>query len=388
MRQIAELKILSEVFEIIDKNGRAKTESVRESLLELINKLPFRGDVNYRRLIVVDPYGNGDFRTINEAWSKALTMSRTMINRVTILVMPGVYHERLVASHQDYIDVIGWDRDSCVIEYESSYPDCVIHVQGNNSFKHLTIHSTSTASYCVHADLHNDSMGYELTFDDCRIYGGSNAIGYGSSHDSNLTIKNCILKGSQTPVYIHNCPYSNTSGQFINLIDNLITPVDGIGVLVDDAGTGYGATNTYLFINANGNLVDTMVASVLFRPHPGNDQLNRKYIGDDTQIKVTSGSSGNFNEALDFGGGEYDLTTYVTLPANPDATGYYRVGIITPVFATRYNRELLNVTLPGVGEVTSTFGIGAITDHAIEIATKNSACAGRTVSISLKLTIV
>lgn len=393
-KEIKEIQIgnqESDIYDIKDEYARNKINQINNSITELNNKwvgLPIKNG-NDAKILSVAKNNTGMFNTINDAFVYAHNnLNPSSDNRATIIIYPGVYHEHIEADEWNYIDFIGLDRDSCIIEYPSTYPTCVIHVHGDNTFKNLTIKSTSPSSYCVHADYLNNTSGYVLTFDNCYFLGGSNAIGHGSSQNSHLIIKNCEIEGNQTPVYFHNCPYSNTTNQKVTLLDNIIHPVNGYAMLIDDSAGGYGATNSYLFVTCNGNVVPELSANILFRPYPGSEQYDRKYIGDDTQVKLTTSSEANFNEAIDYGGGQYNLTTYVVLPNSPDDNGYYRTGLLTgSLYATKYNRELQDVTLPGVGSITNQFGLGAVTDHSIELSTQNSSCAGKCVSVSVKLSI-
>jgi len=64
------------------------------------------------KVIVVDQSGRGDFRSISEAVDAARPGDR-------ILVMPGVYRESVTVSSKPWLEIVGVDRDSVVLDGEN-----------------------------------------------------------------------------------------------------------------------------------------------------------------------------------------------------------------------------------------------------------------------------
>jgi hypothetical protein len=64
------------------------------------------------KVIVVDQSGRGDFRSISEAVDAARPGDR-------VLVMPGVYRESVTVSSKPWLEIVGVDRDSVVLDGEN-----------------------------------------------------------------------------------------------------------------------------------------------------------------------------------------------------------------------------------------------------------------------------
>ena len=74
-------------------------------------------------MIIIAQDGSGDFTSIQEAVD-AVHVGETV--PTTLLIRPGIYHERLVI-HKDNLRIVGEDRDTTVITYSAcakdKYPD-------------------------------------------------------------------------------------------------------------------------------------------------------------------------------------------------------------------------------------------------------------------------
>ncbi len=64
------------------------------------------------RVLVVDQMGRGDYRSVSEAVAAARPGDR-------VLVMPGVYRESVTVSSKPWLEIVGVDRDSVVLDGEN-----------------------------------------------------------------------------------------------------------------------------------------------------------------------------------------------------------------------------------------------------------------------------
>ena len=385
MREIKELKILNEVFAIKDSKARTDISTLASQLASLnttINNLPIHGNLN---ILTVAKNNSGMFSNINAAIAYAATLNPSASNRVTILVFPGVYTEKLVYDGYNYIDVIGIARESCVIQYSGVYPDCVIHMHGYNRFANLTLKSTSNQSYVIHADKGPTDYNYSLEFENCHILGADNALGYGASQGSNVTLKECILEGKVAPVYAHNCPYSNKTNQTLELYNNIfVANSNNVAIMLDDAGSHYGATNTYLRIYAMGNSgTYSGFPNLMHRAHPGTEAFDTTFIPISSQIILSGSCTGNAITALNYGEGFISYGWFIPFPESPNASGYYDVTLPTWFIATRYYRDITNMTIPGVGDITKDVSISSVNEHGVTITTTNNLVAGKSITVNM-----
>ncbi len=213
---------------------------------------------------------DGIFTTINQAINWAEIIGYDILNKVEILINPGIYTERIKLINKHGISLIGKDRNNCVIEEYTTYPECVVNIVGNITFRNLTIRTKGGSTYAVHSDGqgHPDWGGCVL-FDNCVISGGTRAIGYGASTNSTLQVKNCEIYGYEHGIYAHNCPTSGASNQWLNLDSNLFKINSGnVVIKFDDSSSGYGSSNTVLYVYAVNNRYEGAEGNVLAGAFP------------------------------------------------------------------------------------------------------------------------
>lgn len=91
---------------------------------------------------------------------------------------------------------------------------------------------------------------------------------------------------------------------------------------------------------------------------------------------------------MNFGHGKYDISTYLLMPPNKSYDGKYRASIPINVYYENYYTTLNNVTIPGIGNVTSTFSIDSQSnEHFIFLISENDNVAGISVSVSISMVV-
>ena len=149
-------------FNILGEEINVKDKQAREDILKTLAN-------DASRIVTVGTYG-AKFTTINRAITHALLFLRASINNpVTILIYPGVYNEQIILNDIHGLSFVGLGIDETIIQYNGSYPNCVVHVEGDMSFKNLTIRNTNPSTYAVHSDVLNDNITGVISFENCAI---------------------------------------------------------------------------------------------------------------------------------------------------------------------------------------------------------------------------
>lgn len=350
-----------------DTNARNDIENLSTKVNKNINDINTISKYLYNlndgyRYLVVNKIAGSKFNTINSAIDYAinnLTVSNS--NKVIILITPGVYNEKIVLNNVHGLYFYGLDKNSCIVEYNGSYPDCVVHVQGDYYFRNLTFRNTNKDVYIVHQDPSDSTVEGTVSFEDCIFDGGSNGIGYGSGSNTTLKVVNCEFKNQGSyHVYGHNSPYSRNNQKMI-LIGNIFNSTKCL--MLDDAGASYGNTSTSkmdLYFKDNLCLYFSL-GSVLFRPNTNDVSQNKPYItGANMQQGI--GCSGNdnipsmncnFNNGVS---GILKYNVYIYIPT-VGSDNYSHVSIPVPVYANAYNVKINSLTLPGIGYFNSDVGL-------------------------------
>lgn len=329
--------------------------------INTISKYIYNLNDGYRYLVVSKIEGS-KFNTIKSAIDYAINnLKVSNSNKVTILINSGVYNEKIVLNDVHGLSFYGIDKNSCIISFDGTYPDCVVHVQGDYYFRNLTLRNTNKTAYIVHQDPSDTSVRGTVTFEDCIFDGGSNGIGYGSGANTTLKVVNCeFINQGEYHVYGHNSPYPRQNQKMI-LIGNIFHNTKCL--LLDDAGASYGNASTSkmdLYFKDNLCLFYSL-GSVLFRPNTNDTLQNKPYISG-ANMQQGIGCSGNdnipsmncnFNNGVS---GILKYNVYVYIP-KAGADKYSHVSIPVPVYANAYNIKINSLTLPGVGTFNSDVGL-------------------------------
>lgn len=375
-KYVSQFNILGELIQVKDAAASGLVESLK-ARLHLADG---------SKVLTVGAIG-AQFNSINAAINHAIAMGVSNANPVAVLIYPGTYNEQIVLNDVHGLTFIGCGIDKTTIEFNGSYPDCVIHVQGDVTFANLSIHILNNNTYAIHDDALDTAVTGKVSFIGCHIYGGSSAVGYGSGNNSELYLENCILEGTDSIVYGHNSPYSGRANQSLVMIDNYFKhTTEDYMVQIDDAGNSYGVSSV-MNVVASGNTSDALsYPKVLFRKNTGDVSQDKTYLPDsDANIKVGPGNRGNAAEGLNFRKGNVTLSFYLPMPSSPDTSGNYVASAPIDIDIFGYNRTLNDVTLPGVGSITSSFGLN-VSQGYLTLSTANAAVAGKSVSVNIVLT--
>lgn len=330
-----------------------------------------------------------EFTTINEAIQRALYLGVSTNNPVCIFIYAGVYEEQIILNDVHGLSFVGCGVNKTLIKYNGNYPDCVVHVQGTVSFDNLTIAGSNPNTYVVHSDPLDTDVKVNLHFNNCVIQGGSSAIGHGGGSDSLLWVHNCFLSGKQNILYLHNSSY-NKSGQRLYVTNNLFySTSEEFCVLLDDAGySNGGVASPMRVVFANNSYTGAGYGKIRFRKATNFESTWTSYLPiNDSNIMCGAGCKNNgAMVGLNHYEGKIDLSQYITLPSSPDVNGDYTVSIFIPVDGNNYFATINDITLPGVGSVTSNFSVTNRTVYALTLSTKDSNYAGKSMSASITLT--
>lgn len=205
--------------------------------------VPFGGAIGHNQILprekpnrVTVKSSGGDFTSIQTAID-SVTASRD--NPCDIYIYPATYTEELVG--RDWVNLIGMDRDSCIIQSLPTTGDTVkrdtLKCHFNMVVKNLTIKAENT-KYCVH----DDGIGeHTFVLENCVLdkkavdnYGG--AVGLGLKANQHFKIKNCIVRGDNWGVYFHN--FNDQSANCTLEIENSrITGTNQFGLLMYSLGS-------------------------------------------------------------------------------------------------------------------------------------------------------
>lgn len=399
MDKVSYFNILGEIAQVEDPTIRQEVKTSIDGLTEQINNV----DNNLNSLLTKLPTTDGSmfitvgktgamYQSIKAAIAYILSESVSLNNPATVFIYPGVYNEQIILDDVHGISFIGCGVGKTVIQSSGAYPDCTLHIQGDYSFYNMSIINNNTSTYAVHSDPVDKLTSGLVEFKNCHIKGGSNAIGYGAGNNTELRVSNCVLEASSSPIYAHNCAYGGRSGQKLTLLNNLFYDnSEHMALLLDDAGYTNGGQVSQMVCTIHGNVSNYAgFTQMQFRKATGSPSTFTSYLPiNDNNIICSAKCSYNGNiPGMNFGQGKYDISTYLLMPPNKSYDGKYRASIPIDVYYSNYNTTLNNVTIPGIGDVTSTFSIDSQSnEHFIFLTSENDNVAGISVSVSISMIV-
>lgn len=382
---------INDEYYVCDSDARSNIQNLTTQV-NTISKYIYNLNDGYRYLVVSKVAGS-KFNTIKSAIDYAINnLKVSNSNKVTILITSGVYNEKIVLNDVHGLSFYGIDKNSCIISFNGTYPDCVVHVQGDYYFRNLTLKNTNNTTYIVHQDPTDTSVTGTVTFEDCIFDGGANGIGYGSGNNTVLKVINCFfLRQKDYCVYAHNSPYAKTN-QYLFLIGNLFVNLKCL--LLDDAGNTYGQSKTsQLQLYFKNNVCQYYAyGSVLFRKNTNDTSQNTPYIESDNMRLGLSCSgndnipsmNSNINNATS-GILKYNIFIYIP-PASAD--NYSHVSVTVPVYAPAYNIKVNSLTLPGIGEFNSDAGFDNKGTNSVNfVFNNNPSIIGKVCILNFTMTI-
>ena len=168
--------------------------------------------------IIVDKNGNGDFTTLTDAMNSVPIHNDIPVN---IIVMPGIYDNEIVDGTLRYANIIGLDRQNCIIKNSYGlWTKCPINAP-KGSIQNLTIIAeepstpqTETHGYAIHVE-NNELYNSNLTIKNCYLENYTNhAFGMGMRGGCTVLIENCYFKAHNgyAPIYVHDASNEKFSG--------------------------------------------------------------------------------------------------------------------------------------------------------------------------------
>lgn len=175
--------------------------------------------------VIVVAKNGGDYSTIQEAVNVAT-------NGETILVYPGIYDEVVIVPNSGGRNIIGIDREKCVIRSQSGkYADAPLKIYGNFYLENMTLiatadeagawyptwdssDNTTFASYAIHVDgWTSDWNGAKGIIRNCTLYSECNhAAGCGVQKGYTLEFENCEIVRNVTDTRYLNSNYDGAMG--------------------------------------------------------------------------------------------------------------------------------------------------------------------------------
>lgn len=399
MNKVSYFNVLGEIAQVEDPTIRQEVQTSIDGLTKKINTV----DTNLNSLLTRLPIKDGSmfvtvgktgamYQSINAALTYILSKSVSLNKPATVFIYPGMYNEQIALDNVHGISFIGCGVGKTLIQSSGAYPDCTLHIQGDYSFYNMTIINNNPSSYAVHSDPVDKLTSGLVEFRNCHIKGGSNAIGYGAGNNTELRVSNCVLESSRSPIYAHNCAYGGRTGQKLTLLNNLFYDnSEHMALLLDDAGYTNGDQVSQMVCTIHGNVSNYAgFTQMQFRKATGNSSSFTSYLPiNDRNIICSAKCSDNGNiPGMNFGQGKYDISTYLLMPPNKSYDEKYRASIPINVYYANYNTTLNNVTIPGIGDVTSTFSIdNQSNEHFIFLISENDNVAGRSVSVSISMVV-
>lgn len=364
-----------------------QTDNLKYNLNDLISNL----DVNLISKINIAENSNfitvgkkgARFTTINAAITEAKNYC-SATNRVAIFIYPGTYNEQITLLDNPGIDFIGSGTNNTFIKYNGSYPNCTIYTTGTGLFENLTIINTNTSgAYAIHYEIGDTSVIGTTVFKNCVVNAVASAMGIGLGANCTVIIDNCLLYSSSTyALYFHNNAYSNRTDQAIHIRNCMLTSTGNYDVLVDDACNSNGNSNSYLSIMFANNI--SSKHKMVFRKNTNDSNTNKTYLPNgDNNISIDIHSTGNDIYGLTYGknqvvAGSYSFKTENSTPSK----SYWNYSCPFPD-ADRYNWIINDVTVPGIGSITSYVSIENIGSSFILLKDTSNSGAGYNVSVSM-----
>ena len=201
-----------------------------------------------RRNIYVSNNKNADYTTITEAINDCKLAPKN--HQYNIIIDDGVYFESLNLYDVNNINLIGVNKNTCVIKNaNANYYKAPLATNGAGYFANLSFISTSEqdedaelTSYAMHYE--GDSAGGICEFHNCYFHSDNNsAVGIGMRKNETLIFNQCeITKADTKPYpagafYCHSSQFNGHSNQHIIVKDCIITSQSGAFLSIDDSNT-------------------------------------------------------------------------------------------------------------------------------------------------------
>lgn len=152
----------------------------------------------YSRTLTVSKNGGGDYKKIQSAVKKAKSGD-------TIIIYPGIYKEAVKIKGKT-INLIGTDRDSCIVSYPTNnYYYVPLYIQAGVVNNMTFFGYGGIEGYTIHID-NAYQYGRDLTFNNCKIIseGAQDCLGIGTYGYNTIAFNDCYFETNTEFMFYHN----------------------------------------------------------------------------------------------------------------------------------------------------------------------------------------
>lgn len=382
MADVSEIIIESGTYQIKDSFSRDQINNLNELLQTLTDNT--QDIINAYNSIYVVSKNSTKYNTIN----KAIAAAKQKNVKTLILIMPGEYQEQIYLRENNYIDLIGLDKNITTIYGNYTYPDCTLYTDGSGLFKNLTFKNTNDDAYALHYDPGDNNSQGSMVFQNCQFIANFHSAGIGLGMNSSLTFFNCDFTCLQNnnALYAHNNMYSNRPGQNLRVINCYLYTNGSTAFTFDDAAYSAQASNSTCYLDFQNN--SSNGTAFLFRKNTNSAATNTwvHYIQDSDTVKLLPSSHGNFAKGINYGEAVIQYSCYAVKGLqNNGGNGTYTV-IPVPVNLKDYDVSIYQQMVWANTGGTSTASIWNTVGTAVTITDNDTSHYGKLFSIGLKLT--
>lgn len=218
-------RIKNVAFSLNNWREEQRRQELTEKFLNELSKSSYDNSASLLTITVCQS-GNFDYKTLTEA-------VRASISGTQILLMPGIYEEKLILNKE--LEIIGNGSSKEIVIINTN--DSCIEITGNYiQIKGITIKSTIDNNYksnCFSLSITNGNLFIE----NCNLI-------FESSSDKNLKNSGALLiNGNKTNAVIRNCKIYDSKKVGIKILDNLNSIIEECEIY-NNEGTGINISNS------------------------------------------------------------------------------------------------------------------------------------------------
>jgi len=192
-----------------------------------------KAGVNFKNIIIIAKTG-GDYSTIKEAITYIytyFTVADTILNPITVLIMPGIYVESVEIVGGRSISLIGINKETCIVRDDTGdYYKAPINMSGNVKIENLTVIATHDAdtmqelrSYAVHHDFAGEGKS---VIKNCKLISyQASALGIGLQNNQQLEIDGVEMYSSMRQALLMHPSVTTATNQKM-LVKNCVIKAD------------------------------------------------------------------------------------------------------------------------------------------------------------------
>lgn len=260
----------------------------------------------YKLTKIVDINGNGDYTNLSSAVANAN-------NGETIIVMPGIYENEEVKCWGKSLNIIGINRDTCIIknktcDYKKPPIEFSVGILKNLSFiaeyNETNYNNTNLHCYAIHIE-DDYQANKTMLIENCYFESQCNyAVGIGTRGGASIEFNNCDMIGAnptngQGGLYFHDAANPTYAGiQNIRFIGNrILTKYNGSStdLRIESQGTAGSSVNVEFINNVN---INNITGNIVTRLVDHATETWKTKFDDLTNFHLTYSSYGNNNNTI------------------------------------------------------------------------------------------